>query len=44
LLSRLPVPHGDPPDSLLVSQANVHGLTIPTAGALLTQYPARTLL
>ena len=42
-LSRLPALHRDPFDRILVSQAIVHGLTILTPDALVTQYPARTL-
>jgi PIN domain nuclease of toxin-antitoxin system len=42
-LSRLPDLHRDPFDRLLVSQAIVHGLTIVTPDALVTQYPARTI-
>jgi PIN domain nuclease of toxin-antitoxin system len=42
-LSRLPALHRDPFDRMLVSQAIVHGLTILTPDALITQYPARTL-
>jgi PIN domain nuclease of toxin-antitoxin system len=41
-VSRLPVPHRDPFDRILVSQAIVHGLAILTPDPLITQYPART--
>ena len=41
-VSRLPALHADPVDRLLVSQAIVHGLTILTPDALVTQYPGRT--
>jgi PIN domain nuclease of toxin-antitoxin system len=39
---RLPPIHPDPFDRMLVSQAIVHGLTILTPDALITQYPGRT--
>jgi PIN domain nuclease of toxin-antitoxin system len=42
-LSRLPALHDDPFDRVLVSQAIVHGLTILTPDALITQYPGRTI-
>ncbi|HXG71822.1 MAG TPA: type II toxin-antitoxin system VapC family toxin [Gemmatimonadaceae bacterium] len=41
-VTRLPALHRDPFDRMLVSQAIVHGLTILTPDALVTQYPART--
>jgi len=41
-VSRLPTLHGDPFDRMIVSQAIVHGLTILTPDALVTQYPGRT--
>ena len=41
-VSRLPSLHRDPFDRMLVSQAIVHGMTILTPDALITQYPART--
>lgn len=41
-VSRLPALHRDPFDRMLVAQAIVHGLTILTPDALVTQYPART--
>jgi len=41
-VSRLPALHGDPFDRMIVSQAIVHGLTILTPDALVTQYPGRT--
>ena len=42
-VSRLPALHRDPFDRMLVSQAIVHGLTILTPDALVTQYPSRTI-
>ena len=41
-VTRLPAIHRDPFDRMLVSQAIVHGLTILTPDALVTQYPGRT--
>jgi PIN domain nuclease of toxin-antitoxin system len=41
-VSRLPALHRDPFDRMIVSQAIVHGLTILTPDALITQYPGRT--
>ena len=42
MCTRLPAIHRDPFDRMLVSQAIVHGLTILTPDALVTQYPGRT--
>jgi PIN domain nuclease of toxin-antitoxin system len=42
-LSRLPAQHADPFDRMLVSQAIVHGLTILTPDALISQSAARTI-
>ena len=42
-LVKLPRPHADPFDRMLVSQAIVHGMTIVTPDPLITQYPARTI-
>lgn len=42
-VARLPWLHKDPFDRLLVAQAIVHGMTILTPDALITQYPARTI-
>ena len=42
-MSRLPPLHRDPFDRILVGQAIVHGMTILTPDALITQYPARTM-
>ena len=42
-VARLPWLHKDPFDRLLVAQAIVHGMTILTPDAHITQYPARTI-
>ena len=42
-VTKLPALHRDPFDRMLVSQAIVHGMTILTPDALITQYPSRTL-
>jgi len=42
-LSKLPAPHKDPFDRMLVCQAIEHSLTILTPDPLVTQYPIRSL-
>ena len=42
-LLRLPTPHKDPFDRMLVCQAIEHSLTILTPDPLVTQYPIRSL-
>jgi PIN domain nuclease of toxin-antitoxin system len=42
-LKRLPSPHKDPFDRMLICQAIVHELTLLTVDPLMTQYPVRTL-
>jgi PIN domain nuclease of toxin-antitoxin system len=42
-LLKLPVPHKDPFDRMLVCQAIEHSLTILTPDPLVTQYPIRSL-
>jgi len=42
-LSKLPNPHKDPFDRMLVCQAIEHSLTIITPDPLITQYPIRSL-
>jgi len=42
-LNRLPSPHRDPFDRMLICQAIVHGMVILTPDELITQYPVRSL-
>ena len=42
-LSKLPTPHKDPFDRMLICQAIEHSLTIITPDPLITQYPIRSL-
>ena len=42
-LGKLPSPHKDPFDRMLVCQAIEHSLTILTSDPLITQYPIRSL-
>ena len=42
-IARLPDPHRDPFDRMLVAQALVGGLTLVTPDEAIRQYPARTL-
>lgn len=42
-LHKLPTPHNDPFDRMLVCQAIEHSLTILTPDPLITQYPVRSL-
>jgi len=42
-LGKLPTPHQDPFDRMLVCQAIEHSLTILTPDPLITQYPIRCL-
>ncbi|MBI9082268.1 MAG: type II toxin-antitoxin system VapC family toxin [Desulfobacterales bacterium] len=42
-LCKLPTPHKDPFDRMLVCQAIEHSLTILTPDPLITQYPVRSL-
>ncbi|WP_022667115.1 type II toxin-antitoxin system VapC family toxin [Desulfospira joergensenii] len=41
-LCKLPVPHNDPFDRMLICQAIEHSLTILTPDPLITQYPIRS--
>ena len=41
--TRLPLPHKDPFDRMLVCQAIVHHLVILTPDDLINQYPVRTM-
>ena len=41
-LNKLPTPHNDPFDRMLVCQAIEHSLTILTPDPLITQYPVRS--
>ena len=42
-LCKLPTPHNDPFDRMLVCQSIEHSLTILTPDPLITQYPTRSL-
>jgi len=42
-LSKLPTPHKDPFDRMLICQAIAHSLTILTPDPLIVQYPIRNL-
>lgn len=42
-LCKLPTPHKDPFDRMLICQAIEHSLTILTSDPLITQYPIRSL-
>jgi PIN domain nuclease of toxin-antitoxin system len=42
-VARLPRPHKDPFDRMLVCQAIAHGMAIVTPDPLIAQYPVRTL-
>lgn len=40
----MPLIHRDPFDRIMIAQANVEGLTLVTADAILAQYPARVMV
>jgi PIN domain nuclease of toxin-antitoxin system len=40
----MPLIHRDPFDRIMIAQANIEGLTLVTADAILAQYPARVMV